>query len=78
MFRSIAGRALGGKSAFDFPVHSRQRHLQHDQRPGLCGPAHTNHNTLLSRKIQSPQLRRLSLLEATSHDAATVTAVAGH
>jgi hypothetical protein len=36
------------------------------------------HSTLLRRKSQNPRRRRTGLLDATSHAAATVTAMAGH
>ena len=42
-----------------------------------CSPQ-TIHKALLTRKTQNPVFRRDSFFEATSHDAASVTAIAGH
>lgn len=39
---------------------------------------HTTHITLLSKNTQKPALRLPSTVEATSHDATTVTTIAGH
>ena len=43
----------------------------------VCQP-HTAHSALLIRKTQNPALRRFSCFEATSHEAASVTTMAGH
>ncbi len=43
----------------------------------MCQPQAT-HSTLLSRKAQKPLLRRDSVSDATSHEASTVTTIAGH
>lgn len=42
-----------------------------------CQP-HTAHIALLTKKTQNPALRRPSFLDAISHDAKIVTAMAGH
>ena len=46
-------------------------------RAPSCSPQ-TIHKALLTRKTQNPVFRRDSFFEATSHDAASVTAIAGH
>ena len=43
----------------------------------VCQP-HTAQAALLKRKIQKSALRRYSWVEAMSHDAKIVTAMAGH
>lgn len=46
---------------------------------GACSPQpHAIHSALLSRNSQKPALRRPSDVDATNHDAMTVTAIAGH
>ena len=43
----------------------------------VCQPQ-TTQSALLAKNIQKPVLRLFSLLDATSHDAKMVTAMAGH
>ena len=46
---------------------------------GACSfQPQTIHKTLLSRNSQKPAFRRHSFVDATNHDAMTVTAIAGH
>lgn len=41
-------------------------------------PHLATHSTLLARNTQKPALRRHALRDATSHEAASVTTIAGH
>jgi hypothetical protein len=69
--RQPPGSSLGSAAN----VQRGQPDLQSHQREGTVVPTH---KALLSKKIQKPVLRRDSFLEATSHDAVSVTAMAGH